>query len=246
MKINLSEQDSSSPQHDALVLWIVNQLPVYISERFSGFPALAQWALAEQSHKQRDCSKTTARCLLEAGLYNPRFLSGVSGYEEIAYHVGKLQQESPDRLEELEKQIEEIALPQDAEPVQFQSELEVPVKNNSPWRYIDVVVTVHYSRPELIVGYDSKGLPELYADTSVQFYRHGKIKLRFDAKPSIPSHSQLLRQINTFRQIRPGHYVVVSPDVRFRGVIESQQIEFWESTPDSIVPVWQEEGKTEE
>jgi hypothetical protein len=49
----------------------------------------------------------------------------------------------------------------------------------------------------------------------------------FEVKPSIPSAGELLRQINLYRTYTPqSRWAVVSPDTRFRSVIEGQGIGF--------------------
>jgi hypothetical protein len=48
----------------------------------------------------------------------------------------------------------------------------------------------------------------------------------FEAKTSIGSVGEVIRQIRLYQQHQPGHYVLVSPDDRFADLLRSQDIQF--------------------
>ena len=48
----------------------------------------------------------------------------------------------------------------------------------------------------------------------------------FEAKTSIRSLGELIRQIRLYQEYRKGHYIVVSPDDRFAEVLRGQGIQF--------------------
>ncbi|OEK06713.1 hypothetical protein [Roseivirga misakiensis] len=47
-----------------------------------------------------------------------------------------------------------------------------------------------------------------------------------EVKTKIPSAGELMRQLNLYRNYRPGTYVVVSPDKRFKDILSNQGISF--------------------
>jgi hypothetical protein len=58
------------------------------------------------------------------------------------------------------------------------------------------------------------------------------VKCAFEVKPKIPSLGELLRQLRTYQTHQGADdWVVVSPDVRWKGAIESQGFTFWECPP---------------
>jgi hypothetical protein len=56
--------------------------------------------------------------------------------------------------------------------------------------------------------------------------RQETVGLNFEVKSDIPSIGELIRQINFYRQYRPGHYIIVSADGRWKKQIESQGMTF--------------------
>jgi hypothetical protein len=48
----------------------------------------------------------------------------------------------------------------------------------------------------------------------------------FEAKTSIRSVGELIRQIRLYQEYRKGHYIVVSPDDKFADVLRGQEIQF--------------------
>ena len=56
--------------------------------------------------------------------------------------------------------------------------------------------------------------------------RYRNQKVYFEVKPSIPSLGELMRQVNMYRKYQEGLFYVVSPDDRFRKMLESQKIGF--------------------
>src|SRR5882724_8733390 len=63
------------------------------------------------------------------------------------------------------------------------------------------------------------GLPEWCCKTSAE-------SVVFEAKTSIRSVGELIRQIRLYQEYRKGHYIVVSPDDRFADVLRGQGIQF--------------------
>lgn len=130
-------------------------------------------------------------------------------------------------------------------PVEIKTEFEKTITTGRDFivGFIDVVAEVDYpkvyasdidwsdTRDTHIIGYIHP--PQLRFSNHKEFFY-------FEAKPKIPSFGELLRQIRTYQEYTPqreeysrerrkNHFVIVSPDVRFREAIESQKIEFWES-----------------
>lgn len=130
-------------------------------------------------------------------------------------------------------------------PVEIKTEFEKTITTGRDFivGFVDVVAEVDYpsvyasdidwsdTRDTKIIGYLRP--PELRFSKRKEFFY-------FEAKPKIPSFGELLRQIRTYQEYTPqceeysrerrkNHFVIVSPDVKFREAIESQKIEFWES-----------------
>lgn len=79
-----------------------------------------------------------------------------------------------------------------------------------------------------------KGLPESYIDLrDISAYSIPRVDIEevykevyFEVKTRIQSVGALLRQINFYKSYKPGRYLVVSPDDRYKDLLASQDVGF--------------------
>lgn len=118
------------------------------------------------------------------------------------------------------------------------SESEVPItreryKSKDIIGYADVVFFVR--RTELLTGslpVNQFGNPTLEIPPSKALRWHGQLvddcKIAFDAKTTIPSFGQVIRDLKTYREFRRWPFYVVSPEKRFANQIADEGFGFIE------------------
>jgi hypothetical protein len=117
--------------------------------------------------------------------------------------------------------------------IEVTSALEVPItreryKTLDIVGYADIVFSIsasHLSVPTLPV--DNSGRPLVRTGKLDWFsYLADPSKIAHDAKSTIPSLGQLIRDLNTYRNWRTWPFVVVSPDARFADAIADEGFGF--------------------
>lgn len=252
-KLGFRDPDLGTPAHDELVLWIGEHIRSFVEKGFDPWSNLEKCRERARTGMEREFASWQAKIeklLQESRDEKPRYGWGLAAprefrlenAEEIQQRLRKVQDELAGATEiSLDKERlmnRELELPKEVLPVKIETRFEVPVTTGREYivGFVDVRATVTYPRlavehlrydsihPRDIIGTEDDPLLAFYYPEG-----RGQETIYFEAKPRIPSLGELLRQIRTYQEYVRGRFVVVSPDTRFRQVIEDQGIEFWEA-----------------
>ncbi|HKD03949.1 MAG TPA: hypothetical protein VKB77_16040, partial [Terriglobales bacterium] len=167
------------------------------------------------------------------------------------YRVSTIEKDMAE-IRDYAAKLEKVPLPYEAVPMapKVGITLERPVTTHTGYMvgFIDVWVEVEYpvfAVEEFHVAPAEGYRPAGYGLGFPRVSRRRRMQyLAFEAKPTTPSLGELLRQIRTYQTYAPRvarhlaeeedpvtKMVVVSPDVRFREVLERQGVAFWQCPP---------------
>jgi hypothetical protein len=249
--LGFADPDLKSPGHDALVLWIAENIPAYIAndrDPWKNLPEAIQTSKTAIERQWEREHEDVARFSRNVASYTTR----QQAETPTPSYILEALRESHADLETAQGKIAALAklrgidlpVPTEAPLPKVTAKFEMPITTERDYivGFVDVVATVCY--PYLDVtqvrcdyynnGRDIKILGLTGVAPEITFELGSEHVLYFEAKPNIPSMGELLRQIRTYQTYAPKEYrhparfVVVSPDTRFRKAIESQGIEFWE------------------
>jgi hypothetical protein len=256
-QLGFQDPDLRSPAHDALVLWIAEHIQEWAEIAFDPRKDLVKCQKQARAGLEKQFSlEKQFKCLeghIQAELEElhktePQQICGVSVCEtdqqvqaRLTQHRSLLRKHTQAALAIEALQNSNLSLP-DAPPgpIQIKTQLEVPIKTSREFivGYVDVVAQVRY--PELFVSNLAWRYRQINGTdgTLALAFRDEYMSVYLEAKPTIPSLGELLRQIRTYQEYVPKQYsssvesrfVVVSPDVRYRKAIEDQGVEFWACT----------------
>lgn len=256
--LGFNDPDLKSPVHDAMVLWIADHIRDYcVAKDFDPWRHLPEKLAAiratlEKRYTSRE--QRVARTLDEVNDTEPHkvYQYGVKPdvRRETEQEIEKRLQRAKADLQsataaamDLERLIKnDPPRPAKAPEPKVITQFEMPITTEREYivGFVDVIACVTYPCLEVknldwnddVMVTDLRQKP----DPALAFFFESKTYVYyFEAKPAISSLGELLRQIRTYQTYVPPtdwnrevHFVVVSPDTRFRSAIEGQGIEFWE------------------
>jgi hypothetical protein len=254
-RMGFRDPEIGSPAHDRLVLWTQEHASEWLAAHIP--TPDAQWAA-----NRRSLMESTERMLLKKR-------------QEVIDLRGDLEKEQardpapPDwkrdqreraraelaRIEAQVRRLEDVHVQEEAPAIEpaYRLELEYLLTGSRGYAlgFLDLLATVTYPyygwRPDYLYRefHDQDGhlqieMPRIHNYTTPR-------KAAFEAKLTIPSLGELLRQLRFYRENlgryeaepekncgtisawKPMPYVVVSPDTRYRAQIEDQGFLFWEA-----------------
>lgn len=218
-KMGFVDTDLRTPQHDAIMLWLDQNIGSIMRSRYmTEWPLQDVEGIKEVMCRQVDNMKRNIQEELDGRKIlpdaTPDWLKKVKA-DDNAYRQK--------RVEALAA-IEQWSAGEPKPPVAIVTEKtwEYPIvaKNNYVVGFIDMKVVVsHDYELQLSNSSEYPYLPKW----SNQF-RNDTYYL--EVKPTIPSVGELIRQVRLYQQHKGGIYMVVSPDDRFASIIQGQGIEF--------------------
>jgi hypothetical protein len=228
-QLGFTDEELSTPKHDEILIWLDENIETIAVELFP-----SSWTEKETGMIARAIKQARAvwveRCSTGTGL-NPEAAREVRILRADIQHfrnLGDVDKESRVRGN-LERLLESLGAscpipgpPSPQTPFSVHEKLmEVPLKDGHYLRgVVDYCVTG--SRP----FFRLEGIEAVHFNPV--WTRYDKpYKLLFEIKPTIRSLGELMRQVNVYRSCEPeSHFLVVSPDDRFRKQIESQGVRF--------------------
>jgi len=250
-RLGFNDPDLTSPAHDELVLWIGDNIRAYIDshtkhnplKNLDKYQAQAKEAIQHRIKELVDSIRDAEEDLRNLPDPEKDHLPGQGGFQ---YRGTYLKQ----RCEEYAGQLNRIRSLTEKEPppipaIRIKTTFEVPVNTdrNQIVGFTDVVAQVDlpYLYLSGIQTDDHDKNPRLQHDKELALdFTYNQRIYAFEAKPRIRSLGELLRQLRTYKQYDLGlgqghryhgvdHWIVVSPDVRYRQTIIDQGFGFWES-----------------
>lgn len=219
-RFGFSDDDLKSPAHDALMIWLVGQLPL-LGERW----VLPIYFRPDDIEKTRD---QAARAVKNAIALCSNNITSLNNQKNWSDHISEIDiriQAEQTRITEYQNWLGLGTPPQSSIDLN-EIEWEKPIMSGQYMiGFVDLVAW--YTRPALaIVGIDGRDnlLDREKLPTWVVYKE--KVPVYFEAKTQIGSIGELIRQINMYRQYIKGKFVVVSPDDRCQDILASQHIEF--------------------
>lgn len=221
-KFGFQDNDLSTPAHDALMVWLDQNVAEYVLAQFSTtwqpkeIMEIGEMMLGRVKNEvipSRHNSIVLSRLNLERVQKN-----GTSKFDQALNSSDKYMVE----LEKAQQSLQEAVDWRPTEPPNKTIEIiekvwESPILSGKymvGFADMKVLVSVDY----LSFKFDF-GFPEWDVRSQVRNFL-------FEVKPTIPSVGELIRQIRMYQEYQGGKYVVVSPDDRFVSVLADQGIKF--------------------
>jgi len=261
-RLGFQDPELTSPSHDALVLWIGENALSYMApyapdplRKLSKYKGLKDEACIKELEHHSGLIDTYQKTVEDygpseigtypEGKYLPADIVWTKGqpkYPEAYKTYCERLAETTERYQQI-RQIHSTDMPVPEIPSSHIDGMkyEFPVStghSNFIVGFLDVVATLRY--PDLalegiqldrytknkVLGLEKDKAPKLVIEWDEAHFA-------FEAKTSIKSLGELLRQLNTYKEYFTSWWkpqlVVVSSDTRYRDVIISQGFQFWES-----------------
>jgi hypothetical protein len=245
------DEDLKAPTHDEIMSWLTANIDQVIIELFWD----SDWPVEERREVEQDARQIVQRTA-EAMILSEwnareemaRHL-GLPGYyaadmaqkAQIDRTVPNLIRISQRKSAEYREGFGGLTWPQHPLPRVAKLIWEWPVKTDGKFMvgFVDLYAEVRQPRLALagytyVEGYAGAEGYRRAADPGqlrAVVSDHWDLKrVYFEVKATMPSAGELIRQIRMYQEYVQGQWVVVSPDDRHRGILESQGIEFYKAS----------------
>jgi len=235
-RFGFQDMDLKSPKHDEMMIWLDENIVEVISSLISYSPTWPN-ELELKTNLKTKAKKhinhiSSRRKQYESYLAMPELHPSSKMDYELAYT------EYSNREKNFLAWFESLNLGQTPSkpPLEqiISTSWEQPIGTGRDNKYIvgfiDLVAWIKVPRLTLINLDAEKDIEWEDIAWHIADYPDRIITFNFEIKSSIPSVGELLRQIRMYQEYTNGHFIVVSPDTRFKSVIEKQGIKFIDYT----------------
>ena len=217
-QLGFFDQDLNSSTHDQIMIWLQDNMERVLNDLF--YSPIEQWEIREMINRTKTRLQENIPELIRSN-------QNKSNFHEYADFIEKLQKW--DGAEILKKTWEKPRISEYSVKWEFCVERTGrTLSDKFTLGFIDMAVK--YSIP----NYKITGIPgNVISQRSLSEYSVPRLvttslesNVYFEIKTKIQSVGALLRQINFYKSYKPGTYVIVCPDDRFKDILASQGVGF--------------------